>query len=119
MNNIEIGNLGEQAAADYLCQAGYKLLAQKYRTKMGEIDIIALHQDTLVFVEVKTRRSTHCGFPAEAVTYRKRQKIINTALSYLTNTNQRTLYCRFDVIEIFLSGLTIINYNHIVNAFSK
>lgn len=119
MNHIEVGNIGEQAAVDYLCEAGYGLLAQKYRTKMGEVDIIADLGDTVVFVEVKTRRSTRCGFPAEAVTYRKQQKIMNTAMCYLNSTNQTHRFCRFDVIEIFLSDETMVKYNHIINAFGK
>ncbi|WP_378955640.1 YraN family protein [Pelosinus sp. sgz500959] len=117
MNNIEVGNLGEQAAADYLHQSGYEVLTRKYRTKIGEIDIIAKLKDTVVFVEVKTRRSTRCGFPAEAVTYRKQQKIMNTAMYYLSYTDQTQLYCRFDVIEVFLSDRTMIKYNHIIDAF--
>jgi len=119
MNNIQIGNIGEQAAATYLCQAGYELLMRNYRTKIGEIDIIAKLKDTVVFVEVKTRRSIRCGFPAESVTYSKQQKIINTAMCYLNYMNQSNLNCRFDVIEIFLSQQSIIKYNHIVNAFGK
>lgn len=119
MNNIQVGNIGEQAAVDILCQSGYELLARKYRTKMGEIDIIAQYKDTVVFIEVKTRRSTRCGFPAESVTFRKQQKIMNTAMCYLNYTGQTDRYCRFDVIEIFLSDLGTVKYNHIINAFSK
>lgn len=119
MNNIQVGNIGEQAAAHYLCQTGYEILTQKYRTKLGEIDIIAKCKDTLVFVEVKARRSTRCGFPAESVTHRKQQKIMNTAMYYLNSTKQNHSYCRFDVIEIFLSDGVMIKYNHIIDAFRK
>lgn len=119
MNNIRVGDLGENAAADYLQEAGYELLARKYRLKIGEIDIIAKINETIVFVEVKTRSSNQYGFPAEAVTYRKQQKIINTALCYLNYINKSTACCRFDVMEIFLGELRVIRYNHIINAFSK
>jgi len=119
VNTIQVGNLGEQAAADYLCTAGYDILERKYRLKLGEIDIIATKDNTFVFIEVKTRRSTRYGFPAEAVTYRKQQKIINTALCYLKQINQAHVACRFDVIEIFLSEMNVITYNHILNAFSE
>lgn len=74
MNNIQIGNIGEEAAADYLCKEGYVILERNYRRSIGEIDIIANNKETLVFVEVKTRSNTRYGFPAEAVHYHKRQK---------------------------------------------
>jgi len=119
MNTIKVGDLGEQAAADYLQEVGYELLERKYRLKIGEIDIIAKKDHTIVFIEVKTRRSTRYGFPAEAVTYRKQQKIINTALCYLKQINQNNASCRFDVMEIFLTELNVITYNHIMDAFSK
>lgn len=119
MNTIAVGDLGEQVAADYLYKAGYNILERKYRCKIGEIDIIAQINDILVFVEVKTRRSKTCGFPAEAVTYRKQQKIMNTALCYLKQIDQNNACCRFDVMEIFLSQLNVIKYNHIIDAFGK
>ena len=119
MDTIKVGNFGEQAAADYLSKAGYDILERKYRLNIGEIDIIAKKDNTVIFIEVKTRRSTRYGFPAEAVTYRKQQKIINTALCYLKQINQNNACCRFDVMEIFLSHLNEIKYNHIINAFGK
>ena len=119
MNTIKVGDLGEQAAVDYLCKDGYDILERKYRLKIGEIDIIAKKDNTIVFIEVKTRSNTSYGFPAEAVTYRKQQKIIKTAQYYLQQINQSNACCRLDVIEIFLSHLNVIKYNHIMNAFSK
>jgi len=119
MNKTQVGNIGEKAAADYLHNAGYTILEQKYRRTIGEIDIIAKMNHTLVFVEVKTRSSTRYGFPAEAVTYHKQQKIIYTALCYLKQIKQEDVCCRFDVIEIFLTDLTVVKYNHIQNAFSN
>jgi len=119
MNTIEVGNLGEQATADYLWEAGYEILERKYRLKIGEIDIVAKHDNTFIFIEVKTRRSIRYGFPAEAVTYRKQQKIMNTALCYLKQMGQTHALCRFDVMEVFLAERNVIKYNHIINAFSK
>ena len=119
MNHVQVGDIGEQLAAEYLCEAGYHILAKKYRCKIGEIDIIAQVSNIIVFVEVKTRRSTGYGFPAEAVTYRKQQKIMNVALCYLKQMNQNHVACRFDVIEIFLTGEDVVKYNHIIDAFSK
>lgn len=119
MNTIQVGDLGEQAAADYLRRAGYTIVERKYRRKIGEIDIIAKINQTLVFVEVKTRSTIRYGFPAEAVTYHKQQKIIYTALCYLKQSQQEDVCCRFDVMEIFLTDLQVVKYNHIQNAFSK
>ena len=119
MNTLLVGDLGERAAADYLQEAGYEILKRKYRLKIGEIDIIAKINNTLVFVEVKTRSNSRYGFPAEAVTYRKQQKIINMAQCYLNYINSTTACCRFDVIEVFLAELRVIKYNHIIDAFSK
>jgi len=119
VNTIVLGNLGESAAADYLSNTGYDILERKYRLKIGEIDIIAKKDNVIVFIEVKTRRSTKYGSPAEAVTYRKQQKIMNTALCYLKQIDQNNACCRFDVMEIFLAELNVIKYNHIMNAFSK
>ncbi len=118
MNHIGIGDKGEQSAAIYLGNLGYKIIATKYRTKTGEIDIIARDQEYVVFVEVKTRRSTSHGLPAEAVHQRKQQKIINTALCYLNYHGLNNIACRFDVIEIYLLEGTI-RYNHIINAFGS
>lgn len=119
MNTIQVGNLGEKAAVDYLRTAGYTILEQKYRRKIGEIDIIAKINHSYVFIEVKTRSSTRYGFPAEAVTYQKQQKILYTALCYLNQIKQEEACCRFDVIEIFLTNLNVVKYNHIQNAFTK
>ena len=119
MNTIQVGNIGEEAAANYLRKKGYIILEQKYRRKMGEIDIITKSEHTLVFVEVKTRHTTRYGFPAEAVNYHKQQKIIYTALCYLQQIHQDDACCRFDVIEVFLTDLNVVKYNHIINAFSR
>lgn len=119
VNTSRVGDIGEQAAVDYLRHAGYDILEQKYRSKIGEIDIIAKTRDMLVFIEVKTRRNITYGFPAEAVTYRKQQKIMNTALCYLQQIHNINIHCRFDVIEVFLAENNTITYNHIINAFIK
>lgn len=118
MNHIGIGDKGEQSAAIYLSKLGYKIVATKYRTKTGEIDIIAQDREYIVFIEVKTRRSTSRGLPAEAVNLRKQRKIINTALCYLHYRGLNNIACRFDILEIYLLQGTI-RYNHIINAFGS
>ena len=79
----KFGQKSELIAARYLKQKGYKIITQNYRTKLGEIDIIAQEKDTLVFVEVKARRSRRFGNPKGALTPKKQRKISMVALCYL------------------------------------
>lgn len=113
---MAVGDQGEAAAARYLEKKGYRILARKYRTRIGEIDIIAAHNAAIVFIEVKTRKNNRYGTPASAVTYHKQRKLIKTALYYLLATRSEQAAIRFDVLEVMLSD-TDIRYNHIENAF--
>ncbi|MCX7780862.1 MAG: YraN family protein [Negativicutes bacterium] len=114
----EIGAKGEEAACAYLIQRGYRILRRNYRQRSGEIDIIAEYGDLIVFVEVKTRRSVTYGSPAEAVGYRKQQKIIGAAMLFLGEHCLHGRSFRFDVLEVLLTGGTV-RYNHIINAFGR
>ena len=96
----KFGAKGESLAAWYLKKNGYKIIEQNYRTQLGEIDIIAKEKKTLVFVEVKARRSTRFGNPKLAVTPKKQRKISMVALYYLKTTNQISAKARFDVVAI-------------------
>jgi len=104
MDNKVIGNAGEQAAAEYLQRAGYSIMARNYRVVLGEIDIIARDGDTVVFVEVKTRRTMRCGRPAAAVNYFKQQKISRVAAVFLRQRHLLGCPCRFDVVEVYGAG---------------
>jgi putative endonuclease len=117
LNNKLLGDFGEDIAANYLVSQGYTIRKQKYKVKIGEIDIIATHKNSLIFIEVKTRRNITYGYPAQAVNQHKQFKIIQTAQCYLTQTNQYDKICRFDVIEIYYNSETNYNINHIKNAF--
>ena len=116
MSNKTLGDQGEAYAADYLRQNGYRILTRNYRTKVGEIDLIADDHGTLVFIEVKTRRSVRFGTPAEAVNYKKKQKIIQAAYWYLHAQHRENDVCRFDVLEIYAAG-GIWNVHQIKGAF--
>jgi len=116
MSSKALGDRGEAYAANYLRQNGYRILTRNYRTKIGEIDLIAEDQDTLVFIEVKTRSSVRYGMPAEAVNYKKRQKIIQTAYWYLCAQHRENTICRFDVLEVYAVG-DRWNVHQIKNAF--
>jgi putative endonuclease len=96
----KFGKTGENVAADFLKKQGYKILERNHRNPMGEIDIIARDKRTLVFVEVKSRRSHGFGHPKYAVTYQKQRKISQTALYYLKTTRQHHVKARFDVVAV-------------------
>jgi putative endonuclease len=96
----KFGEKGEEIAVRHLRKNGYKIIETNYRTRLGEIDIIAQDQDTIVFAEVKTRRSVQFGNPKQAVTIRKQKKISMVALYYLKATGQSSARARFDVVAV-------------------
>ena len=96
----EIGDTGEGLAADYLVGQGYKIIKRNYRTPFGEIDIIALDKDTLVFVEVKKKTGDGFGAPAEMITPRKIGKIRRTAECYILEKELKNLLWRIDAVLI-------------------
>ena len=96
-----MGKQGEELAVKFLRKNGYKIKVCNYKTRIGEIDIIAGDGDTLVFIEVKTRESIEYGQPFEAVNARKRKKLANVALLYLKKFDELPP-CRFDVISIYM-----------------
>ncbi|WP_026487242.1 YraN family protein [Caldanaerobius polysaccharolyticus] len=104
MNNREIGCLGERIAESYLVQMGYTILERNFRQRGGEIDIVAQDDGTICFIEVKTRTGDAFGAPSEAVDIRKRAKISHMAMAYLYKNKLHNRPCRFDVVEIWLSG---------------
>jgi putative endonuclease len=95
-----VGKAGEEAAVQYLCQQGYRILERNYRCRFGEIDLIARDGKTLAFIEVKTRRSQRFGPPAAAVTFEKQRHLIKASLVYLTQKGKADELCRFDVVTI-------------------
>ncbi|KPJ74724.1 MAG: hypothetical protein AMJ54_16685 [Deltaproteobacteria bacterium SG8_13] len=99
------GRNSEALAARHLKLCGYRILEQNYRTRHGEIDIIARDKDAIVFVEVKARKTESCGNPKGAVTAEKQRKISMVALQYLKSTGQLTTRARFDVVAIHPSNV--------------
>lgn len=98
----KLGDLGEEIAVNYLKKKGYKILERQYKSRYGEIDIIAEHKKTLVLVEVKTRRSENFGLPEEAVTERKLEKIISTGNIYQEKQKRQFESIQVDVVSIIL-----------------
>ena len=111
LNKIK-GNIGEILAINFLKKNKYKILEKNYTCKLGEIDIIALKNNTVVFVEVKARTTEEFGRPCEAVTPYKQQKIRTVANYFLMLKGWTEENSRFDVIEVLDEKV-----NHIENAF--
>ncbi len=95
-----LGQEGEDRAAKFLIEQGYRILERNYRTKSGEIDLIALHQNEVVFVEVKTRTNDAFGSPELAVNPRKQGRMVKAALGYIKQKKLHQVPCRFDVVTV-------------------
>ncbi len=111
-----IGAQGEDIAARFLLSKKYEILDRNYRCRHGEIDIIARRKNVLIFVEVKTRRSSAFGSPLEAVSLKKQRSISAVAQAYLQHSRLSGSAARFDVIAILL-GSGAPEIEHIENAF--
>lgn len=118
VSNKDFGDLGEKLAVKHLKKQGYKILCKNYKTKLGEIDIIACDGAEVVFIEVKTRSADPFLSGMYAVDQRKQFHIIRTAAYYL-DTERCDLQPRFDIIEVELDRATLQlrSINHIPNAF--
>lgn len=103
-DHLDLGKMGEDLALKTVRSMGYKDIVQNYRCPLGEIDLIARDKDTLVFLEIKTRRTGPTGFAKEAVNTRKRRQISKAALTYMKANNCENMRARFDVVAISLAG---------------
>ena len=118
MNTRVIGNEGENRAASYLKSKGFSIIERNWRTNRGELDIIAVKNDILVFVEVKTLPNGTLDMIQRELNNQKRQRILKTSKRFLLNHRQYSnSYIRFDVIVIDMPGLEPVY--HIENAFSE
>jgi putative endonuclease len=109
--NTQKGREAEMMAAQFLQNLGYTILLQNYRYKRGEIDLIASFDNTIIFVEVKSRKNNDFGFPEESVSNKKADLIHQTADNYLISNNL-TQNIRFDIIAI-----TAQTIEHLIDAF--
>ena len=115
--NQNIGKIGEDLAANFLIEKGYQIIERNYRFSHGEIDIVAKQNETLVFVEVKTRNNLEYGEPEYAITKNKQRQVRKMAELYLYDKDISDTDCRIDVITILLKKKTEYKINHIENAF--
>ena len=109
-----LGKVGEKGAEKHLKKLGYKILEKNFTTKIGEIDLIALDGETLVFIEVKTRSSENYGAPSQAVNKLKQEKYYLVATEYLKMKGLFDKECRFDVVEVIFDQINVIK-----DAFSR
>lgn len=109
MNTRKIGGFHEEKAIRYLKNNGFQIIKQNYRCKVGEIDIIALKENILRFIEVKYRENDFYGNPLEVVNKRKQNKIQKTAAWFLNENMQYVdMQCSFDVMAVMGQQITYI-----------
>lgn len=107
-----LGSIGEKKAARFLKKKGFKIIEKNYVCPFGEIDLIGLYADFLVFIEVKSRADNSFGEASEAVDEFKQQRYRKSATMYLMSHKDLTLQPRFDVVEVYPYAI-----NHIEDAF--
>lgn len=112
MNKAELGKFGEEKAAIYLIEKDFEIIAQNWRHKQDEIDIIAKKENWVVFVEVKTRSGTAYGKPYEAVDARKEKAMLRAADAYIEE-NEIEENVRFDIISILVSDQEDVLIEHL------
>ena len=119
MDRGEIGRRGEEYAARYLKERGYRIVKRNFRAKVGEIDIVAVDGDELVFVEVRYRSSAGHGTAAETVNPRKRRRLVRAASLFLLARGASDTPCRFDVVALQPGRDGGIRLEHHRNAFDS
>lgn len=115
-DKISFGRAGELAAVNFLKENGYKILAYDYKTKLGQIDIIAREREVICFIEVKTRSSDRFGLPIESISLFKQRQISKAALLFLKQNNLLDKNARFDVVSV-LYLKNSFKFNLVRNAF--
>ena len=113
------GRIGAEIACDFLKESGYSIVERNYRSRIGEIDIVAEHREYLVFCEVKTRRSRAGLHPSLSVTAKKIEKLRMLGEHYLSQKHLMHLQPRFDVIAVQLAGETMPEIDHLQKRFLK
>jgi putative endonuclease len=114
-----LGRRGEDAATRFLKRLGYRILARGLDSRLGELDIIAVDDRTIVFVEVKTRTTTDAGHPTDAIDVTKQRRMTQAALGYLKSHGLLQHTARFDVVAItWPENARRPTIEHFKNAFS-
>ena len=116
MDHLETGKAGENAAVAFIKKKGYEILERNYRSSYAEVDIIAKHDNQLIFIEVKTRAYTFYGNPEEFVTKKKQENMTFVASMYTNDINYED-EIRFDIIAVIMQEGVVNKINHIEDAF--
>jgi putative endonuclease len=114
----QLGKRGEAAAAKFLANLGYRIAARNYRCPVGEVDLIALDGNTVVFVEVKSRTSAEAADPEITVHREKRRRVTRAAKYFLSRKPALDPPCRFDVVAVVLPETGPAEVEHFIDAFS-
>ena len=116
-NSRKIGDIGEQATADFLQRHGYEILERNYTVRGGEIDIIASKDNVTAFVEVKTRKENPLEQGEQAITPAKKKRLVAAAQRYIDEVMKNCKNCRFDVAVVTVSDNVVKHLKYYVNAF--
>lgn len=116
MEKKQVGYFGEDKVREYLISKGYEIIKSNYCMRGGEIDIIAKNDDTIAFVEVKTRAKNSLTSGFEAITRAKQKFIAKTAVKFMATENY-DLQPRFDAAEVILDGDKVLSIDYIEGAF--
>lgn len=116
MNKSIIGKIGEDFCEKYYSKTGCEILSRNYHSRYGEIDLIAKKDNTLIFIEVKTRGDNSISAPSASVTKAKQKKLILTSMHFIEQYNL-TLNCQFDVFEVWQNEGRVYKFNRIESAF--
>ncbi len=116
--NLELGRCGEEAATRFLFKRGYEILERNWTCLAGEADIIAQDEDSLVFIEVKTRTGCEKGMPSEAVNAKKRDRYEKIAAMFLQDYDVLDVPVRFDIVSVLVIAPDRALIRHHINAFS-
>jgi len=114
----DLGDWGEQIAVDYLISNNIKIVDRNIRTNYGEIDILGQKDGIIIFFEVKTRRTEEFGNPEDAVNYKKREHMKNSALDFMQSNLDLEMDWRIDVIAIFVGEKNKLQIRWIKNAIA-
>lgn len=115
--SVSLGSYGEKLARKFLKRLGYRILKINYLCPTSEIDIVASDGDTLVFVEVKSRRSAQAGDPEESVNWHKKCQITKAARYFIAQNNAQQVPARFDVIAVVIPEKGKSDITHFIDAF--
>jgi putative endonuclease len=99
---LDLGRLGEDLALKKIKSLGYKCIVRNYRCPLGEVDLIAKDGDTLVFIEIKTRRDRSLGYAKESINARKKRQLSKVALAYMKSHDVAEAKSRFDVVAVHI-----------------